>query len=404
MDLFRRTWIVLKRRWPVLLAAVAIAVVAAAVYNTTADRTYTATTELFLRAPDMKTSASAYQGDLFSRQRAQTYSNMLGSDELAQSVIDELDLSMTPQELASNVQASTVTNTVIMTLSATDPNAQRAANIANAYGSVFARYVAKVENLEFDPNVPPLVKVITTATADTAVRSGFPASILLGGAAAIGLVIGIAAVWLFERYDTKLRSRRQIEDLSDSQLIGRLPRTAGLSPDSVSEAMRDSEEFRLCAQRIGLVVDRRLSRIAASPTSPVIAVVSSSDGDGRTVVAQALAETLQLRGLSSRFVSDLDALDEDAGSEEVATADADEEQAAGRRDIVVVDTPPFGQSPQAELIVESADAAIVVVKPGHSSQDELVDLASALRILDTPLLGVIANEANAPKTVDGIFD
>ena len=68
----------------------------------------------------MKTSGSAYQGDLFSRQRAQTYIKMFHSDELAQTVIDKLALNITPQQLVSQVSASAVKGTVLMTISVTD--------------------------------------------------------------------------------------------------------------------------------------------------------------------------------------------------------------------------------------------------------------------------------------------
>jgi uncharacterized protein involved in exopolysaccharide biosynthesis len=84
MELLKRWLIVLRRRWLVVAACVVVAFVAASAYNATAPKAYTASTQLFLRAPDVKTSAGAYQGDLFSRQRVQTYSKMFQSDDLAQ--------------------------------------------------------------------------------------------------------------------------------------------------------------------------------------------------------------------------------------------------------------------------------------------------------------------------------
>lgn len=414
MDLIERLWLVLKRRWLVLLGCIAVAAIAAALYNAATDRTYTASTELFLRAPDTKTSASAYQGDLFSRQRAQTYSNMLSSDELAQMVIDKLGLSMTPQELASQVHASTITNTVIMTVSATDPNPQRAANIANAYGSVFADYVARVENVELDPNVAPLVRVITTASADSAERSGFSPTIVLAAAAFGGVVLGIVVIWLLERYDTKLRSRRQIVELAEAQTIGRIPPVRGLTSDTVGDQLAESSDFGACAERLALIVDRKIAEISY-PRSPfIVAVVGSSEGEGRSVVAQTLSLTLARRGYASAVVdATRDHLprrrrrsSEDGNDN--AEADAGTE-ARGERasqnavDIVVVDTPAFAEGSGAEHAVDTADAAIIVVRPGQSTQEGLVELTAMLRAHETPVLGVVVNDASAPRTVAGVF-
>src|SRR5947209_1591968 len=171
MELLIRAWTKVGQRWPVMLGCLAVALLGAMFYQVSADTQYTASTEFFLRAPDVKTSAGAYQGDLFSRQRAQTYVNLFGSDDLAQSVIDKLGLTLTPQQLVSKVSATAVKNTVVMMVSFTDSNAQHAANIANGYGSVLGAYVAKLENVSNDPTVGPLVQVVAKASPATATAS-----------------------------------------------------------------------------------------------------------------------------------------------------------------------------------------------------------------------------------------
>ena len=70
MELLTRGWTRFRQRWPIVFACLAVAVLGVTVYHVSAEKNYVATTELFLRAPDAKTSVGAYQGDLFSRQRA----------------------------------------------------------------------------------------------------------------------------------------------------------------------------------------------------------------------------------------------------------------------------------------------------------------------------------------------
>ena len=163
MELLTRGWTKFRQRWPIVLACLAAAVLGVTVYHVSAGKDYIASTELFIRAPDMKTSVGAYQGDLFSRQRAQTYVKMFHSEELAQMVVDKLGLNIKAQQLASKVSATSVKNTVLIVVSITDSNAQHAANIANGYGDVLATYIAKIENISGDPRVGPLVQVVTRA-------------------------------------------------------------------------------------------------------------------------------------------------------------------------------------------------------------------------------------------------
>ena len=83
MELLIKTWTKVGQRWQIVAACLAVALFGAIGYQASAGPTYTASTEFFLRAPDVKTSAGAYQGDLFSRQRAQTYVKLFESDDLA---------------------------------------------------------------------------------------------------------------------------------------------------------------------------------------------------------------------------------------------------------------------------------------------------------------------------------
>jgi receptor protein-tyrosine kinase len=119
MELLIKTWTKIGQRWQVVAACVALALLGAVVYQASAGPAYTASTEIFLRAPDVKTSAGAYQGDLFSRQRAQTYVKLFESDDLAKLVIDKLGLTITPHQLVSKVSATAVKNTVLMVVSVT---------------------------------------------------------------------------------------------------------------------------------------------------------------------------------------------------------------------------------------------------------------------------------------------
>lgn len=432
MELLTRGWTKFRQRWPIVLACVAVAVLGVTVYHVSAGKDYVASTELFIRAPDMKTSAGAYQGDLFSRQRAQTYVKMFHSEELAQMVVDKLGLNVTAQQLASKVSATSVKNTVLIVVSITDSNAQHAANIANGYGDVLATYIAKIENLSGDPRVGPLVKVVTRADPASAKVSGYPTSMVAFAALAMALLAAASLIWFLERFDNKVRSRRQVEEITGCNVVGKLPKTGALgSNGDVGQAFDESEEFKQAALRLSLNIESVLQRIPRikSEIPPVVAVVAGHHGDGSTVATRAVARAFAERGRATGVVS-LDAPNRDvkeakpvvAGSalaksgnrtDPVTTVSCSTAALAteirGRdtllleSDVILIDTPAFHESIDSQLALSVADAVVLVVRPIANTTLSLRRLVAAMKAIDIMVLGVVVNQATESSTVEGCY-
>lgn len=434
MELLIRVWTKSLQRWPIMLGCLAFALIGATFYHVGAGKEYTASTEFFLRAPDVKTSAGAYQGDLFSRQRAQTYVSLFNSDDLAQMVIDKLGLSLTPQQLASKVSATAVKNTVLMLVSVTDGDPQHAANIANGYGSVLNTYVAKLENVSNDPSVGPLVQVVAKASPANATVSGYPFWMVVFAASVLALLAAATLIWFLERFDTKVRSRRQVEEITKCDIIGKLPKTHSLGSDgNVTQAFDESDEFKQGALRLSLNVEsvlQRLPRIKAE-IPPVVAVVAGHRGDGGTVATRALARAFADRGHSVGVVclDDAGRKPEPVESDVVVAGSAIEP--VGNRsnpvttvscstatltadicsrdalllesNVILIDAPAFHESIDAQLALGAADAVLLVVRPIATSTLSLTHLVTGIRALDIPLLGVVVNSAKETATVEGAY-
>jgi capsular polysaccharide biosynthesis protein/Mrp family chromosome partitioning ATPase len=432
MELLTRGWTKVRQRWPIVLACLAVAVLGVTVYHVSAARNYVASTRLFLRAPDVKTSTGAYQGDLFTRQRAQTYVKMFRSEELAQMVVDRLGLNITAQELASKVSATPVKNTVLIDVSITDSNAQHAANIANGYGDILATYVAKIENTLGDPKVPPLVKVVTRANPASAEVSGYPTSMVAFAALTMALLVAASLIWFLERFDNKVRSRRQVEEITGCNIVGKLPKTRALGSDGdVGQAFDESEEFKQAALRLSLNIESVLQRIPRikSEIPPVVAVVAGHRGDGSTVVTRALARACAERGRATGVVS-LDAPNRDleaakpvvAGSALAKTGNRTDPvttvscstaalatEIRGRdtllleSDVVLIDTPAFHESIDSQLALSVADAVVLVVRPIANTTLSLRRLVAAMKAIDILVLGVVVNQATESSTIEGCY-
>jgi tyrosine-protein kinase len=432
MELLIKAWTKISQRWSVMVGCLVVALLGAIVYQASASTEYTASTEFFLRAPDVKTSAGAYQGDLFSRQRAQTYVNLFESDDLAQMVIDKLGLTVTPQQLVSKVSATTVKNTVLMFVSVTDSNAQHAANIANGYGVVLGTYVAKLENVSSDPSVGPLVQVVAKASPATATVSGYPTWMVVFVALVMALLAAGVVLWFLERFDTKVRSRRQVEEITGCDIIGKLPKTQALGSDgNVAQAFDESEEFKQGALRLSLNVEsvlQRLPRIKAE-IPPVVAVVSGHRGDGGTVATRALARAFADRGRSVGVVC-LDEPNREPEKPSLVVAGSALAEVGKRSDpvttvscstaaltaeihsrdalllesnVILVDAPAFHDSIDAQLALDAADAVVVVVRPIATTTLSLSRLIAGIKALDMPVLGIVVNLAKESSTVDGAY-
>jgi capsular polysaccharide biosynthesis protein/Mrp family chromosome partitioning ATPase len=432
MELLTRCWTRFRQRWPIVFACLAVAVLGVTVYHVSADRNYVATTELFLRAPDVKTSVGAYQGDLFSRQRAQTYVKMFHSEELAQMVVDKLGLNITAQELASKVSATPVKSTVLIDVSITDSNAQHAANIANGYGDVLATYIAKIENVAGDPRVGPLVRVVTRADPASAKVSGLPTSMVAFAALTMALLVAASFIWFLERFDDKVRSRRQVEEITGCDIVGKLPKTRALgSNGDVGQAFDESEEFKQAALRLSLNVEsvlQRLPRIKAE-IPPVVAVVAGHRGDGSTVTTRALARAFAERGRAAGVVR-LDAPNRELEKAKPVVAGSALAKTGNRTDpvttvscstaalatqirsrdnlllesnVILIDTPAFHESIDAQLALSAADAVLLVVRPIANTTLSLCRLVAAIKALDILVLGVVVNPATESSTIEGFY-
>lgn len=431
MELLIKAWTKIGRRWPIMLGCVGFALLGALAYQLSSATQYTASTEFFLRAPDVKTSAGAYQGDLFSRQRAQTYVNLFHSDDLAQTVIDKLGLNITPEQLVSKVSATAVKNTVLMIVSVTDSDAQHASNIANGYGSVLGSYIAKLENVANDPTVGPLVQVVEKASPATATASGFPTSMLAVAAIVFGGSAALVVIWLLERFDTKVRSRRQVEEITGCDIIGTLPDTEELGSNAnVRNAFDTCTEFRNGALRLSLNVEsvlQRLPRIKAE-IPPVVAVVTAHHGDGGTVITRALARAFADRGRSVGVVC-LDEFRSEAAKPDLVTAGPAAAEVSRRTEVttvscttdslatqihsrdavlldsnvILIDVPAFHDSVDARLALEAADAVVLVVRPIATTALSLSRLTAGVRSLDVPMIGVVVNQAKESETAEGYY-
>jgi Mrp family chromosome partitioning ATPase len=248
----------------------------------------------------------------------------------------------------------------------------------------------------------------------------------------MALLVATGIIWFLDRFDTKVRSRRQIEAITGCDVVGNLPKTLALgSNGDVLQGFDESGEFKQAALRLSLNVEsvlHRLPRIKAE-IPPVVAVVAGHGGDGSTVATRALARAFAERGRAAGVVS-LDAPNRELKEAKLVvagTALAEKEnridpvttvscstgtltaEIRGRdaqllkSDVILIDTPAFHESIEAQLALGAADAVVLVVRPIANTTLSLSRLVDAIKALDIPMLGVIVNLATESSTVEGLY-
>jgi capsular polysaccharide biosynthesis protein len=126
-------WQTIRRRWKVVVLCFAAVLAVAAVVTFQTTPQYASSTRLFISTSESDSSA-AYTGNLFATQRVTSYADLVGSRQLAENVADSLGGDLDPDELKDVVEATVVPETVILQITATDPDPAQAQRLAQAYG------------------------------------------------------------------------------------------------------------------------------------------------------------------------------------------------------------------------------------------------------------------------------
>ena len=136
---------VVRRRWVIIVATTVVVVAAAAAYTLAATPMYASTVRMFITTQQTDTAVDAYQGGLFSQQRVKSYASLINGSEMANRVAEKMGDGITGEEVMAKLRTSVVPDTVVLSVSATDPSAERAQRIAQTAAEEFTEYVAQLE-------------------------------------------------------------------------------------------------------------------------------------------------------------------------------------------------------------------------------------------------------------------
>lgn len=146
---------------------------------------------------------------------AKTYGQLAKSRSVAEEVIKNNNLNLTPEELSGKIQVELAADTEVMKITASDSNPTAAALIANGVAQALSGKVYKELSVK---NIQVL---------DSAIPSAAPVSpkvllnVILAGI--LGLIITVAIIFVREYLDDTIRHPEEIESYLKLQVLGLIP-------------------------------------------------------------------------------------------------------------------------------------------------------------------------------------
>lgn len=419
----------LRTHWALILATTLLFVGAAAAWSLTRTPLYEATSKVFVSAQGGTSINDLQQGSTFTQARVSAYVNLATTPTVLDPVIDALGLDVTAADLEDYVTASTPPDTPIISITATDPDPQLAADLANAVGASLTATVVELETLPSTGTSPvKLTPVAGALPATTPASPNVPLNLALAGV--LGLAVGIGIGVLRTVLDTRIRTPRDIAEVTDRPILGAIPFDPGakVRPIILHAEPHDarSEAFRALRTSLQYVdMDGGHSFV----------VTSSVAGEGKTTTAVNLAIALADAGKSVALIDgdlrmpkvadylgiegavgltdvligrvDLDDVllpwggrslsilpagsippnpSELLGSAQMQTLMA---RLAGEVDIVILDAPPLLPVTDAAVIAGRTTGAIVVVAAGSTTRTQLRATVGILAAVEARISGVV---------------
>ena len=418
--------------WWLLVGGLLVGLVVAGLLSLFAPRLYSSSTQLFVSVAGSTDTSAAYQGNLFSQQRVTSYAQLLTGEQLAGQVVEDLDLDLTPAQVAGRVSATALPDTVILEVTVTDTSAERARDIAASLGREFRQQVTALETPEGAAASTVKVTTVQPARVDpNPVSPDVVRNLGLGGV--LGLLAGLGLALLRARLDNTVKTGDDVQEATGTGLIGTVVEDSRLDQTHVVASL---EEHSMTAEAFR-AIRTNLQYLDVDHPPRVIVVTSSLPGEGKSTLVVNLATALAQSGSRVMLVeADLRrpritrylGLVGGAGLSNVlaGTADLDEVTqpwgdgklsvlAAGpmppnpsemlgsaqmrsllqslreTHDYVVIDTPPLLPVTDAAVLSVLADGCVVTTRCGVTRREQLAEAAATLSRIDAKLLGVVLN-------------
>lgn len=448
----------LRRRWYLIMVFTLIGGLCGAGWAALQPRTYEASatgTVSPSSLSDDPSSAAVYQN--LSVSKVRSYVQWAESRNVAEFVIDSLDLSTSPEALVTQIEVSNPDDTPVIEISAQAATPELARDIATAWIQGLAIEGAKLEGGSLDGSQGEIPVLVLQLTEQAGLPSG-PVSpnlqLVLLASIAGGGAIGLGVAMVMTVLDRRVRSVQQVEEAFDISVIGTLPT---VKTRAAEDWIMVSGNERSLNPRGGFSriaesfreLRTNLQYVHVDDPPRVIVISSAVPGEGKSTVTANLALTMAAAGqpvvvvdsdLRKPTVAKTFGLVEGVGLTDVLAGRAEIDDVVQTYDgtpnllvigagrvppnpsellgtnamksmleelaesaIVLIDAPPLVPVTDAAILAPLTDGILVVASASSTSIDLVEKAMSNLERVNVKPLGIILNQLKRGGADSGYY-
>jgi capsular polysaccharide biosynthesis protein len=206
---------VLRKRWPLILAVVVVAVVASYLFTRLQTPIYRAETYLTVSPSRMD-----YGQTLVIENLIRQYARELQTEKMADLVNQELQLDLPLDGLRAKMRASPVMDDLTLQLQVDDTDPNRARDVAFTWAR---QYVAQHQNKMASVEPRDRIEVALLDRPAPAVLNWPKRNQIMAAAALLGLLVGTLLGFLLEYVDDTVKSTQDVERYVKVPLLAAIP-------------------------------------------------------------------------------------------------------------------------------------------------------------------------------------
>jgi receptor protein-tyrosine kinase/non-specific protein-tyrosine kinase len=426
---------ILRERWLLVVLGAVLGLGGASTMVFLTTPTYAASTTFYIAAPDVGSNVTqAYQGSLLSAQKIKSFTELATDRRIRDQVAAKLGSPIAPGALA----ASSKPDTVLLTITVTDPSPARALQIASLMSGAFPQLVAEVETPAGQTSPSVTAHEVQNPVLPTSPVSPRPMRDEALGLV-LGLLLGLGMAVARHTLDRSVKSAETLAELVGAPVLGstifdRSVRSAPLTVQNQPQGPL-AESFRQ--------LRTNLQYVDLDHENKLIMVTSPVPGEGKTTTTCNLAIALAQGGAKVALVgadlrrpraADYLGVENAVGLTSVLTGqveldvalqpwgqdgidflaagptppnpsellasrqmDALLHELAARYDVVLLDAPPTLPVADAAVLAAQCDGVLFVTRHGAVNVEQVKAAAENLHRVSAKVLGVVLTMAPRPR-------
>ncbi len=279
------------RRWWLLLLVMPLACGALLLYVGMSRTPMYASTTTMLVTVSPSGSLDDYTANLLAQELTETYQTLVGTDP----VLSAAGASVTPPVSVDHLRGSTsvaASSGALFMITVVDSDPVRAAALVNALSVELTEFVDSLSDSAGGEEGTTLTTVVQGTVPENPYAPRLPAYLAFGIIA--GFALAAVAIALHERLNTRVRSADDVVALAGLDSLARIPviRKHLAGADSI---LLDDPDAQEAAESLRVMRTAVLAAVNQDDRH-VLVVSSPGTGDGKSLIAVNLAETLSRAG------------------------------------------------------------------------------------------------------------